>query len=111
VFGGIPVGQAALRVPAFPVEPLERKSAEQVCVILFERRRVDPVDRCELVAGFRFSPREREVVRYLTSGLTTKEIALRMNISPNTVKQYVRLAMSKVGTTTRSRMVANILSA
>jgi DNA-binding CsgD family transcriptional regulator len=88
-----------------------RKSAQQVCLILLERRRLDPIDRCESLAGFRFSPREREIVQYLISGLTTKEMAISMNISPNTVKQYVRYAMSKVGATTRSRMIANILSA
>ena len=57
---------------------------------------------------YNLSRRETETVRYLVHGLTTKEIAVRMNVSPNTVKQFLRLIMSKTGTTTRSGVLGKI---
>ena len=56
------------------------------------------------------SPRERETIQHLIDGLTTKEVARRMNVSPNTIKQFIRLIMSKMGVTTRLAMVRKILS-
>ncbi len=41
--------------------------------------------------------REREVAKQAAFGLTNKEIAQRLNISVNTVKQSIRTAMDKTG--------------
>lgn len=60
---------------------------------------------------FHLSPRERETVQHLVLGLTTKEVAERMGVSPNTVKQFVRLVMSKMGVTTRSGMIGKLIHA
>jgi DNA-binding CsgD family transcriptional regulator len=46
--------------------------------------------------------REQETVKLLLQGLTSKEIAVRMEISANTVKAFVRLVMIKMGVSTRS---------
>jgi len=59
---------------------------------------------------YKFTPREREVLILLTEGLTSKEIAQRMNISAHTVKGFVRLIMLKVGVTTRSGIVGKFNS-
>jgi DNA-binding CsgD family transcriptional regulator len=59
---------------------------------------------------FHLSPRECETVRYLSQGLTTKEVAHHMSVSPNTVKQFVRLIMSKMGVTTRSGIVGKLVA-
>lgn len=59
---------------------------------------------------FNLSPREYETVVQLTHGLTTKEIARRMDISPNTVKHFVRLIMSKMSVTTRSGILGKLLA-
>jgi DNA-binding CsgD family transcriptional regulator len=57
---------------------------------------------------FNLTPREKEALGYLLHGLTSKEIASRMNISPNTVKAFLRLAMTKMGVSTRSGLVGKI---
>jgi len=44
----------------------------------------------------------------LTLGLTSKEIASRMNISPNTVKAFFRMVMTKMLVSTRSGIVGKI---
>jgi DNA-binding CsgD family transcriptional regulator len=41
-------------------------------------------------------------------GLTSKEIAQEMNISPNTVKSFLKLVMAKVGVSNRTGLVARV---
>lgn len=50
--------------------------------------------------------REREVAKLAAFGLSNQEIADRLNISLNTVKQSLRLAMDKTGATRRSELAA-----
>lgn len=59
---------------------------------------------------FHLTGREHEVLRHLLQGLTSKEIADRMNISPNTVKAFLRLIMVKMGVSTRSGIVGKAMS-
>jgi DNA-binding CsgD family transcriptional regulator len=54
--------------------------------------------------------REREAVALLLQGLTSKEIATRMSISPNTVKAFLRLVMVKMDVSTRSGIVGRIMT-
>jgi DNA-binding CsgD family transcriptional regulator len=42
-------------------------------------------------------------------GLTSKEIAERMKISPSTVKAFLRLVMVKMSVSTRSGIVGKVL--
>lgn len=48
--------------------------------------------------------REREVAKLASFGLSNKEIAERLNISVNTVKQSLRAAMDKTGALRRSEL-------
>lgn len=48
--------------------------------------------------------REREVAKHAAFGLSNKEIADRLNISVNTVKQSLRTAMDKTGALRRSEL-------
>jgi DNA-binding CsgD family transcriptional regulator len=59
---------------------------------------------------YNLTDREQEALRGISMGLTSKEVAERMNISPNTVKAFLRLIMIKMGVTTRGGIVANILN-
>jgi DNA-binding CsgD family transcriptional regulator len=47
-------------------------------------------------------------VEFLLKGLTSREIAQEMHISPNTVKSFLKLVMAKVGATTRTGLIASI---
>ena len=58
---------------------------------------------------FNLTQREREVLEYLLQGLSSKEIANRMNISSNTVKAFLRLIMIKTGVSSRSAIVEKIM--
>ncbi len=64
----------------------------------------------EIGAKYHLTEREQEALRGISMGLTSKEVAERMNISPNTVKAFLRLIMIKMGVSTRGGIVANILN-
>ncbi|HEV3333863.1 MAG TPA: LuxR C-terminal-related transcriptional regulator [Bryobacteraceae bacterium] len=63
----------------------------------------------EVIAAYHLTSREQEALRGISVGLTSKELAERMNISPNTVKAFLRLIMIKMGVTTRAGIVAKLL--
>lgn len=54
--------------------------------------------------------REREVLILLASGLTNKEIALRLTITANTVKRHLKSLFAKLGVNTRSAASARAIS-
>jgi DNA-binding NarL/FixJ family response regulator len=80
-------------------------------VLVLERQVIRETGLLEASRRYHLSPRESETVLHLSQGLTTKEIAQRMQVSPNTVKQFVRLTMSKMRVTTRSGVLGRLLSA
>ncbi|MDX2153752.1 MAG: helix-turn-helix transcriptional regulator [Bryobacteraceae bacterium] len=60
-------------------------------------------------AEFHLTDRECEVLQGIILGLSSKEMASHMGISPNTVKAFVRLVMIKMGVSTRAAIVAKLL--
>ncbi len=55
-------------------------------------------DQVKALAGHpELSEQEREVVRLISEGMTTPEIAKQLNLSPNTVHTYRRRIMDKLG--------------
>lgn len=53
--------------------------------------------------------REREVLNLLVRGLSNKEIAERLVISPNTVKRHLKAVFAKLGVSSRAAAVAAAL--
>ena len=62
-----------------------------------------------LAAQFNLTDREEEALKAIAVGLTSKEAAERMNISPNTVKSFMRLIMIKMGVASRAGIVGKLL--
>lgn len=90
---------------------LEHKEAGEesaACAVLLERisRRDDCLRR--LFHEFKLTPREREAVALLMDGFTSKEIAQKMCVSPNTVKAFLHCTMLKMGVTTRSGIIGKV---
>jgi DNA-binding CsgD family transcriptional regulator len=63
----------------------------------------------ELAQQFDLTAREQQVVELLLQGMTSKEIATRMSISPNTVKAFLRLVMVKMDVSTRSGILGKMV--
>jgi DNA-binding CsgD family transcriptional regulator len=76
--------------------------------LLIERDRVS-ADLLTIAKKFNLTRREYEAVQHLALGLTSKEIAARMGISPSTVKAFLRLAMIKTGVSTRSGLIGKFV--
>jgi DNA-binding CsgD family transcriptional regulator len=94
----------------FLLDPSDMDGRATMLGIVMERRPRPPIELAEMCRRFRLSPRERETVEHLLTGLTNREVAQRMHVSPNTVKQFVRLIMTKMGVATRSGIVGKITS-
>jgi DNA-binding CsgD family transcriptional regulator len=60
---------------------------------------------------FQLSKRQEETLSYLFQGLTSKEIAKFLDLSPNTVKIHIRALMTKLQCTTRTALVGRVLAA
>lgn len=58
---------------------------------------------------FGLTRREAEVTFCLTKGLTNKEIANALSLSPETVHDYVKQVMKKLDTSTRAGVVGKVL--
>ena len=77
-------------------------------VVVLERSFKEAVDIGKWSQEFHLTMRERQTVEFLLKGLSSREIAHAMQISPNTVKSFLKLVMAKVGATTRTGLVASI---
>jgi len=96
---------------AFCVDSCAKDPSHASIAVLLERGPSGLVPLSQVSRQFNLTPREREVLEYLLQGLTSKAIANRMNISPNTVKAFLRTIMIKTGASSRSAMVGRILLA
>jgi DNA-binding CsgD family transcriptional regulator len=85
-----------------------RGKNEENIAILLERTTSPDVMLYEVSKRYNLTQREREAMRYLVHGLTSKEIAQQMKISPNTVKAFLRLVMTKMGVCTRAGVIGKI---
>jgi DNA-binding CsgD family transcriptional regulator len=86
-----------------------RNGSQAALALLLERSSSGNLLLEEVSDQFDLTHRERETVELLLQGLTSKEIATRMAISPNTVKAFLRLVMVKMGVSTRSGIVGRIV--
>lgn len=77
--------------------------------LLLERQDRKVVELPTVAEQFHLTAREGETLRFLLEGMTSKEIANRMGISPHTVKAFLRLVMSKMQVSTRSGIIGKIV--
>jgi DNA-binding CsgD family transcriptional regulator len=90
---------------SFQLSALSEREAEPSVAILLERGTQKQASLDEVSEKFRLTRREQEIIQHLLQGMTSKEIAMRMGISANTVKAFLRLIMVKMAVTTRSGIV------
>lgn len=89
---------------------VESRDARPSLVALhFERRPSEITITREFGQKYRLTRRELEVLAYLSKGLTNKEVAQRMDISPQTVKGFARAIMVKMGACSRGEILAKLL--
>ena len=84
-------------------------SAQPSIVVLLERAFPQAPEIAHWCESFQLTARECETVKYVLKGLTTKEIAAQMHISPKTVKSFLKLVMTKTGASNRMGIIAKVL--
>jgi two-component system response regulator FixJ len=74
------------------------------------RERVEQTERTSLEArAAELSPRQLEVMNLVAEGLSNKEIAIRLDISPRTVENYRAWVMEKMGASNLADLVRKTL--
>lgn len=84
------------------------KRSMVAAAVLIERNPEGFVDISQFTDQYHLTQREREAVELVMRGMTSKEIASRMNISPNTVKAFLRVVMIKTGVSTRTGIIGKL---
>jgi DNA-binding CsgD family transcriptional regulator len=94
---------------AFLVDAHTNDPSHPCIAVLLERGPSGLIPMSQVSQQFNLTQREGEALGYLLQGLSSKEIANRMNVSPNTVKAFLRLIMIKTGVSSRSAIVGKIM--
>lgn len=103
-------GRRTYHCRSYRVNPIAQGDSQCSLAIILERNSSSAFSIGQVSDRFNLTTREREVLQYLLSGLTTKQIASGMEISPNTVKAFLRMIMVKMGVSTRSGIVGKALT-
>lgn len=101
------VGKSTYAGRTYRLEPQSGSTGR--LLILYLTKNVSEEDSLGLTAfEYRLTARERETLLGMVIGLTNKELAQRMEISPSTVKVFVRIVMAKMGVSKRAAVVAKV---
>jgi DNA-binding CsgD family transcriptional regulator len=94
---------------AFLMKP-QNAAISQPLLAIHIRQERSLIDAARQVCrGHHLTAREEETLVLIAMGLSTKQVADRMNISPNTVNAFLRLIMVKMGVTTRAGILGRLL--
>jgi len=107
----VPSGKRRYQLRAFSVKSNLGIVRGPAIALLLERNHRGPLHLESVALKFRLTPREKETVDLLLQDLSTKQIAARMDISPYTVKAFLRSVMLKVGAKNRTGIIGKILQA
>lgn len=98
------------RLPAEAAGHIDEKSGPAV-LLAAARRAVDPDRPAGPGPGRqRLSPREQEVLAFISGGLTHEQIARRLAISPHTVDTYVKRVRGKLGVGNKAELTRAALA-
>jgi DNA-binding CsgD family transcriptional regulator len=103
------IGSSEYMCRAYLLEGHGGRLRESIVALHLEKDLSASEAASEMGARYHLTERELEALEGILMGLGSKEIAERMNISPNTVKAFLRLIMIKMGVATRAGIVAKIL--
>jgi DNA-binding CsgD family transcriptional regulator len=101
-------GRRKYHCQAFAVDNFGSKAARSQVAVILRRDYSRRTAVMDMAVRFNLTDRERQVLERLSEGLTTRAIAAQMELSPNTIKSFLRLIMTKVGVSTRSGIISKL---
>jgi DNA-binding CsgD family transcriptional regulator len=107
--GCLRIGHSEYVCRAYLVEGNGGRLTESIVALHLERDLSASEAASETGVRYQLTGRELEALEGILMGLGNKEVAERMNISPNTVKAFLHLIMIKMGVATRAGIVAKVL--
>jgi DNA-binding CsgD family transcriptional regulator len=105
-----PSGRRRYLLRAFYLDSHGKHPLQPAYALLIERGHHVMLELAHISTQYNLTNREIETLRLLLGGLTSKEIASHMKISPNTVKVFLRQIMLKMGVTTRAGIIGKFVS-
>ena len=105
-----PSGRRRYLLRAFYLDSHVKDPLQPAYAVLIERGHHVLLELAHISTQYNLTNREIETLRLLLGGLTSKEIASHMKISPNTVKVFLRQIMLKMGVTTRAGIIGRFVS-
>lgn len=93
----------------FRIDANAKEPSQPRLAVLLERGPSGLILLSRVSEQFSLTRREREVLEYLLQGMSGREIASRMNVSPSTVKAFLRLVMIKTKASSRSAILGKII--
>jgi DNA-binding CsgD family transcriptional regulator len=94
---------------SFVIRP-QSKVIDQPLLALYLKQEMSVASAVVNVGNeYHLTDREQEALMGVAMGLSSKELALRMKISPNTVKAFLRIIMIKMGSTNRAGVVGKLI--
>ena len=105
-----PSGRRTYLLRAFYLESPLKNPMQPAYAVLLERQHHVLLELANVSKQYNLTNREVETLRLLLDGLTSKEIASHLKISPNTVKVFLRQIMLKMGVTTRAGIIGKFVS-
>ncbi len=81
----------------------------QFILALLERCRTSTISLAVVAEKYKLTTREYQTLQCVVDGLSTKETAARLDISPNTVKVFLRMIMIKLDVSSRSAILSKLL--
>jgi len=103
-------GKRRYLLRAFYLDSHSKRPLQPAHALSVERRHHVLLELAHISDQYNLTNREIETMRLLLGGLTSKEIASHMKISPNTVKVFLRQIMLKMGVTTRAGIIGKFVS-
>ena len=106
--GELASGRRRYQVRVFAMKSNWQSHSGPTLAVLLERNR-EHADRLRAAQLFHLTQRETAALEFLMLGYTTKQIACRMDISPNTAKAFLRSIMFKSGASNGAGILAKVL--
>jgi DNA-binding CsgD family transcriptional regulator len=96
-----------LVIHGFPLREINAQGGRTALVIEPARAaEVAPI----IVEAYQLGPREQQVTWMVARGLSTAEIAMNLNLSTHTIRDYLKQVFEKVAVFTRGELVAKIFA-